>query len=198
MINLFENPGVYLIEFPDGLNYVGLTQSPLNKRRRDHYGHARWGKDTLVAEGLRVYGDDAKFKMLVSCRDPHTLRILEIEFIKTYGALSPFGRNTSPGGTLVAASSAKKISAALNGRKMSPEWRSKLGQNRKETFVDGVAYPSVKAAGIAHGFGRVTAQYRFSSSNFPGWVCSQIPKKVKNGIGRPPGVKETRPRRKSF
>jgi len=198
MINLFEMSGVYLIEFPDGLNYVGLTQKPLNKRRRDHYGHARWGKDTLVAEGLRVHGDAAKFKMLVSCKDPHTLRVLETEFIKAYGTLAPRGRNTSPGGTLVAASSAKKISAALKGRKMSPEWRAKLGQNRKEVFVDGVAYPSVKAAGEAHGQSRSCSRQRFGSSNFPGWICSEIEKKVKNGIGRPPGVKETRPRRKSF
>lgn len=198
MINLFENPGVYLIEFPDGLNYVGLTQKPLNKRRRDHYGHSRWGKDTLVAEGLRKFGDDAKFRMLVTCKDPHTLRVLETEFIKTYGTLTPLGRNISPGGTLVAASSAKKISVALKGRRMSPEWRAKLGQNRKEVSVDGVFYPSVKAAGTAHGQSRSNARQRFGSSNFPGWVCSKILKKVKKGIGRPPGVKETRPRRKSF
>ncbi len=198
MINLFEMSGVYLIEFPDGLNYVGLTQKPLNKRRRDHYGHARWGKDTLVAEGLRVHGDAAKFKMLVSCKDPHTLRVLETEFIKSYGTLAPRGRNTSPGGTLVAKSSAKKISMALKGRKMSPEWRAKLGQNRKEVFVDGVAYPSVKAAGEAHGQSRSNSRQRFGSSNFPGWVCSEIEKKVKGGIGRPPGVKEKCPRRKSF
>lgn len=198
MNNINELPGVYLIEFPDGLNYVGLTQKPLNKRRRDHYGHARWGKDTLVAEGLRVHGDAAKFKMLVSCKDPHTLRVLETEFIKTYGTLAPFGRNTSPGGALVSASSAKKISAVLKGRNMSSEWRAKLGQNRKEVSVDGVVYPSVKTAGEVHGLSRATAQYRFSSSNFSGWVCSSIEKKIKGGIGRPLGVKETGPRRRSF
>lgn len=198
MINLFDLPGVYLIDFPDGRNYVGLTQKPLNKRRRDHHGQARWGKDTLVAEGLRVYGDAAKFKMLVSCKDPHTLRVLETEFIKTFGTLTPKGRNTSPGGTLVAASSAKKISAALKGRKMSPEWRAKLGQNRKKVFVDGVAYPSVKAAGEAHGSTREAAVYRFRSSNFQGWRCEGVEKKQVKGIGRPPRVTETRPRRKSF
>lgn len=198
MNNINDLPGVYLIEFPDGLNYVGLTQKSLNKRRRDHYGHARWGKNTLVAEGIRIHGDDAKFKMLVSCKDPHTLRVLETEFIKTYGTLAPEGRNASPGGTIVAASSAKKISTALKGREMSHDWRAKLGQNRKEVFVDGVMYPSVKAAGEAHGSTREAAVYRFRSSNFPGWVCEGVEKKQVKGVGRPPGVKETRPRRKSF
>jgi hypothetical protein len=81
---------------------------------------------------------------------------------------------------------------------MSPEWRAKLGQNRKEVFIDGIAYPSVKAAAEAHGVNRMVAVYRLRSSNFPGWVCEGVEKKQVKGRGRPPGVKETRPRRKSL
>lgn len=190
MINLFDFPGVYLIEFPDGINYVGITQKCVGKRRGDHYAHARWGRDTLVAEGLREHGAAAKFRVITSCKDPRTLRVLEMLFIEKYNTLAPFGRNTSPGGTLVSKSSAKKISQALRGRIMGPEWRAKLGRNRKRVRVEGVEYPSITKAADFYGISRVAATYRFKSSRFTGWVCPEIEKEMKGCTGRPRKVCE--------
>jgi len=198
MENIFDYPGLYMIEAPNGKRYIGVAGNSFRKRFSTHVAQAKAGKRSSIGAAIRKFGVSAmKFIPLVVCADKDELMALEIRAIAVYDTMLPHGLNRSPGGTVTSEATKARLSRKLRGRVMNPAWRSKLGKNRKAVTVEGILYPSVKAAGAAFGLGRVGARNRFESANYTTWIMPGLAKVEKGHApwtGRPKGSSDKQPR----
>jgi len=176
IVNSFlDEPGVYLIEFPNGKKYVGLSKK-LRRRMRDHFSQSRREKPNQVIDSaLKKYG-------IENCH----FRVLETSPVDKIGDLEAFwvnelnctlesglGYNINPGGEYtsngVADSVRKKISEARKGvshhteyqidriresnstRLVSEETKKKIGQGNlgKKHTADWKAKASIRLKGKA-------------------------------------------------
>lgn len=193
---MLSYPGLYLITSPIGKQYIGIATKSFHQRFSSHRAQARHGKKTLIADAFREFGGMMHCEPLLVSDNVRYLQELEVRVIEAFGTLTPNGYNVSPGGGITSDRSAKKISRALKGREFTPEWKAKLGQNRKGLFVDGIFYPSRKVAGDAHFLNRCAVVRRLRSVNFPSWIDSNVSKIFTFGRGRPKGSKDKRPRKR--
>lgn len=149
---------VYLIEFPNGKGYVGISKKGAAQRFKDHCKGAERGPRTAVQAALRKYGAaSVKLRILLVGSPAYCLDI-EDSVITAYGTLFPTGYNLVRGGgksgtipgspsALRQAAAARNISEetrhkraeAARGRRHTPETIKKMSENAKKQFSDPAA-----------------------------------------------------------
>lgn len=140
---------LYVIEFPNGKRYFGITDRPLHSRWLNHLADSRRGTNRPVCRALKRY-PDAKIRALV-VGDRDYIHALEQRAIAAYGTTDrQFGYNFGAGGEVNpmlgkkhlpesiakiaaesrsrvrSAASKAKVSASLKGRPVSEETRAKI------------------------------------------------------------------------
>lgn len=95
------NTGLYMLQFPNGKQYLGITLQSFLEREATHKSAAFAGKDTAVAEAIRQFGGVFEMIPLVISDDAECLAEIEKKAIAAYGTLTPSGYNISPGGTKI-------------------------------------------------------------------------------------------------
>ena len=95
-----ENYFLYVLLFPNGNRYFGITKT-ISRRFASHKREASRGNPHRLYQAIREHGiGNIKFKVLQS-GTKEKIQALEIERIKRYKTQdSRFGYNISPGGTL--------------------------------------------------------------------------------------------------
>lgn len=90
---------LYMLTFPSGKQYIGITQKDANTRFQRHIIHAKVGRRNAVHRAILKYGkDNVTVKTLVIADDLNYLRLIEKRAIQIYGTLSPKGYNLTGGG----------------------------------------------------------------------------------------------------
>jgi len=75
---------VYEARFPNGKKYIGLTETSLNKRMREHKYHTKYS-NRKVYNAIRKYGwDNVSWGVLVECSTIEELRREEKRYIAEY------------------------------------------------------------------------------------------------------------------
>jgi len=88
---------LYVIEFPHGKRYFGITERPLADRWRDHHNVARRKDRRRICVALRKYPHATIRTLVIGLRDYiHDLEIAAIEKFKTRDL--KFGYNRGAGG----------------------------------------------------------------------------------------------------
>lgn len=122
----------------NGMAYVGSTCRPIRQRMSNHWSDARRGKDTLIAQAIRDFGQESFAIEIIGRADtPDEMMEIEIEAIKSHNTVSPHGYNSSNGHGLWVPnrrqieSIREKISKGSMGKVISPEHRLKLSEALK-------------------------------------------------------------------
>jgi group I intron endonuclease len=111
---------LYLISFPNGKQYIGITIQALERRFYHHCYQAENGGKTLVGKALKKYGrEKVECRVLVEADDLAYLQEIERRAIKAYGTKCPSGYNLTDGGE------------GTLGRPTSPETRQKMRDAQK-------------------------------------------------------------------
>jgi len=123
---------LYQLYFPQSnKSYIGITDQTALKRYAGHKKVAN-SKKFLLYNAWRKYGDP---KLIVLAVLEHNeLAETEIRAISIFNTLAPNGYNLSLGGDLPPNRNpvtARKISEALRGRKLSQETKDKIGAKSK-------------------------------------------------------------------
>ena len=132
---------LYMLTFPNGKSYIGITTWSVPERFAEHCARARRAKGGYaVHSALRKHGsENVEVKTLVVANDRDFLGSLEINAIKAFGTLSPNGYNLTEGGEGrfdLSDESKRKRSQALKARKASDETRSKISAATKRQMAD--------------------------------------------------------------
>lgn len=91
-------PKVYLVTFPNGKQYVGITTATLKERKVEHYSRTRSGSSFAIHNALIKYESKEKWEVLKYCSSYEEAQKLEIEYIKNLNTLAPNGYNLTEGG----------------------------------------------------------------------------------------------------
>lgn len=121
---------LYLLDFPTGLRYVGMTSNEtMAPRLSTHRAAANGGYGAVVSRAWRKHGAP-RVRILARASGAFLLD-LERRAIRAYGTLVPGGYNVTEGGDACPMSSSvvrAKVSEALKGRRKSPEHRARLAE----------------------------------------------------------------------
>ena len=90
---------IYKLTFPSGKSYVGLTVQTIKARLRAHRGGASFGKRGALFSAMRKYGlSSMVVEILAEESNFETLKLREIEMIKSHDTKVPKGYNLTDGG----------------------------------------------------------------------------------------------------
>jgi len=124
---------LYRLEFSNGKSYVGLSTINAKHRFKQHVrGFLRGKKKLPVYAAWAKYG--APTLHVLAVVEDADIQASEIRAIAVFNTVVPNGYNVSVGGSVSAMKNpeaAKKLSAALTGRKLSAEHRAKLVEAHK-------------------------------------------------------------------
>lgn len=125
---------LYLLTFPNGKAYVGITSRTVKERFDEHVNNNRYGKRACaVHAAIEKYGaPSVKVDVLAEASWEHLVD-LEIKAIAALNTRPPFGYNLTIGGEGVRGMDAvtrAKISASSIGKKMSAAACEKMRANR--------------------------------------------------------------------
>jgi hypothetical protein len=140
---------LYVLNFPNGKKYIGLTNNPA-RRLKDHHRAARRDRHAINRAFLK-YGMPALRVLCIG--DRSYIRAPEVQSIEAFQTRNRrFGYNSSLGGDLsrcwcqitakggaakqgrtISAKTARAISATLTGHAVSAETRETRGQIRRAT-----------------------------------------------------------------
>lgn len=132
---------LYKITFPNGKAYIGVTTESLARRLRRHIGYARANRQYALSCAIRKYGEGSLRAEVIGEADTwDALLILERDAIRDHKTLAPDGYNMTGGGEgafRVSPSEEKrrKISAALSGRKLSPEHKLAVSLSQRGKVI---------------------------------------------------------------
>ena len=119
---------LYVIDFPNGKSYYGITSRGLPRRLREHIALAKGGRPYALSKALRLYDDWFIAQVLVIAPMPY-LEALEPEVIKRFGSRIPTGYNQAFGGNLAPSSTLEARLLLSNhklGTKHSEQTKAKL------------------------------------------------------------------------
>mgnify|MGYP001157296191 CR=1 FL=1 len=89
---------VYLIKFPNKKNYVGITATSFEERKRNHLSHANTS-NLPVHNAILKYGKKVKWDIIDKAENWDDLTKLEIKYIKKYNSfIDDNGYNLTKGG----------------------------------------------------------------------------------------------------
>lgn len=124
---------LYRLDFPNGKSYIGISRVSAARRYTQHAADARGQKSLRpLQQAWRKYG--APTLVVLAVLEAAELPEAEIRAIEAFGTLRPDGYNISLGGQLGAMDDpevAAKVAAALTGRKLSADHRTKLSAAHK-------------------------------------------------------------------
>lgn len=122
----------------NGMAYVGSTCRPIRQRMSNHWSDARRGKDSLIAQAIRDFGQESfSVEIIGEAKSSDEMIVMEVEAIRNLNTCHPNGYNSSAGAGLWVAdrrhleSVREKISEAHKGKKLSEEHRLKLSESLK-------------------------------------------------------------------
>lgn len=75
---------LYVIEFPNGKRYFGITSKTMRERWRRHCGDARRGSKLLVHRAMLDFGIDGLSPQVLVLGEKTEIACLEIEFIRFF------------------------------------------------------------------------------------------------------------------
>lgn len=147
---------LYILTFPSGKAYIGVTTGTVERRLIRHVSHAK-SRDHAIHRAFRKYGSAAVEVRVLAVGPKDYILDLERKAIAAFETLVPLGYNQSlggegirvptftaehraklaaakkgkpgnnPNGTRHTLETRKKISAANRGRNVSAETRKKIG-----------------------------------------------------------------------
>jgi group I intron endonuclease len=132
----------------NGKSYIGITTQGIRKRFSQHIRRAlqRCGAESMthLSMAIRKYGADAfDVTHIASASDFETLLATEMVLIRQHLTLWPTGYNRTLGGEgmlgvsrPVSDEQKRQISAALTGRRLSPEHRAAIAAGAKGAITD--------------------------------------------------------------
>lgn len=120
---------LYLLTFPNGKRYVGITSTSLRRRLVVHFHHARKGRQGALQSAIRKYGATFQVKKLVVAEWSFLLD-LEKKAIASFRTKSPDGYNLTDGGE------------GTVGRKMTDAERESVRQRNLRRMASGKFYLS--------------------------------------------------------
>lgn len=132
---------IYVVTSPSGKQYVGITSQPLKGRWASHCWDAANGSKLPLHSAIRKYGAATLFPTVVaSCRTLADAQAVEPLLIQQYQTRHPSGYNMTSGGEgcpgYVDTPEMKAArSAALRGKKRSPEQRARMSAAQKAVGV---------------------------------------------------------------
>lgn len=118
---------VYELSFPNGKQYIGVTNKLVQKRLAEHTT-----TKSMVGQAIRCHGSPASKVLLIGDRD--YCYEMEACVIKMKGTLHPAGYNMDAGGRGVVSPSEftrQKISQTKTGTKLTEEHKRKIGEAGK-------------------------------------------------------------------
>lgn len=142
---------LYMLTFPNGKSYIGITRRTAESRFAEHVAFARSGrKKYAVHAAIEKYGPESVIVKSLASADWAYLKEVEVRAIAAFGTLAPSGYNLTQGGEGVvgfgdetrakmgaankgrkpSAETLAKLSAASTGRGHSPEVRAKISSVR--------------------------------------------------------------------
>lgn len=130
---------VYLLTFPNGKSYVGIT-SDLKRRIRDHRKAAEAGKPYALSNAWRKHGEPS-VSLISGAKDYETAYWLEQLFIVVHNTKAPNGYNMTDGGDGIVGLTPEKY--AEMGRSLSlrywedQEYRAKMQAAQKRGAAKG-------------------------------------------------------------
>lgn len=143
---------LYVIEFPNGKRYFGITVRAPHLRWQDHIKVARRNRGRPVCKALRKYPTACLRVIAIGPSD--YIRDLETKIIAAYSTTDRrFGYNFGPGGDFNPMAGKRhspeaiaKISAAGRGRARTPESRAKTSASLKGRPVPSERKSKISAA----------------------------------------------------
>jgi len=149
---------LYMLTFPSGKSYIGVTSWTTAERFAEHCARARRTRRRhAVHSAIRKYGPAAvETRTLVIADDRDFLHDMEIRAIAAYETKAQKGLNLTAGGEGIrdlCAESREKRRSAMFGRAVSAETREKL----RLAATAQMARPGMKELIGSHAKGRVTS-----------------------------------------
>ena len=89
---------LYLLEFPCGKSYVGITSSTLKARLKGHVSATERGSKLAVHCAIRKYGLSSVTTKVLAVGTYDFVKQLEVSAIRVFSTLSPNGYNLTIGG----------------------------------------------------------------------------------------------------
>lgn len=128
---------LYILTFPNGKVYVGITTESLERRVRRHVLYARANKAYALSAAIRKYGENSFLaEHFASASSWEDLLLLERQVISQCNSVCPYGYNMTGGGDgsfgiTPSEDKRNKISASLSGRALSHSHRIAIGLAQK-------------------------------------------------------------------
>jgi group I intron endonuclease len=89
---------VYMISFPNGKNYIGITSTSFEERKRNHLSHMN-SSNLPVHNAIKKFKDSLKWQIIDSAKNWEDLTSLEMKYIKKYDSyINNNGYNLTLGG----------------------------------------------------------------------------------------------------
>lgn len=125
-------PKVYLVTFPNGKQYVGITTATMEVRKSEHKSRARHGRSFAIHAALNKYVNQEIWEVLKICDSYEEAKELEKKYIKDLKTMSPNGYNLTQGGD------------GIKGKVFTDEQRKRLSEAHKgyvmpQSVVDKIA-----------------------------------------------------------
>jgi len=123
-----KNGCLYVIDFPNGKAYYGITSRPFKQRLQEHLALARKGAPYAISKALATYDDWFIAQVLVIAPMSY-LEELEVKIIEQFRSQIPHGYNQAPGGKLAPSTTFEARLALSNhklGTRLSEETKAKL------------------------------------------------------------------------
>lgn len=136
---------LYKLTAPNGNSYIGITSKPVHRRWTSHHYAAKKNVRYPLYAAIRKYGWENIKKAVLVVGSFDYVKMLEVEAIKVYNTLAPFGYNLTLGGDgikgfKVPQKTKAKMSAAQKGekgfwygKKLSAETKEKMSVAKKGT-----------------------------------------------------------------
>lgn len=111
---------VYMITFPNGKRYIGITSQSLDQRRAEHLSRSRTSRQCFYVHNALFKYEDAQWHVVQDSLTVEQAKELEKEYIKMYKTNNrQFGYNLTAGGD------------GITGKKFTPEQLKKLSDSHK-------------------------------------------------------------------
>jgi group I intron endonuclease len=119
---------LYVIEFPNGKRYFGITSKTIRHRWMRHCSDARRGSNLPVHQAIMRYGTNNLVPQVLALGEKHEILSLEIEFIRFFRTTDRSqGYNVGLGGETSPMSS-PEVAAKRAGRRHSAETLKKMSK----------------------------------------------------------------------
>lgn len=125
---------LYVLAFPNGKAYVGITRVAAKRRLIGHMAVANCGSPFAVHRAIRKYGEPRLITVLSG--DIEEMKEYEKSLIAEFGTKGRGGYNMTDGGDgsngcVRTAETRRRLSAALTGRSLSSAHRTAIGKGNR-------------------------------------------------------------------